>query len=131
MPGERDQVDTLISVTPRQGLALVETLTLGLMVARKWDRADTATDGNSTQLDAIQFDNFTAAELLTFRNEALAMMSQHASTLPLLRRDRWSRGFVQGFVASWAYALSIALIALMIRLTGTDIITLLRELLKP
>jgi hypothetical protein len=131
MPGERDQVDRLISVTPHKELAFVETLALGLMEARKWDRADTVTNGNSTQSDTIWHDNFTPSDVLAFRNEVLAMLTQHDSTMPQLRRDGWSRAFWQGFAASWAYALSIAVAAVIIRRCGADIITLLREWLKP
>jgi hypothetical protein len=50
---------------------------------------------------------------------------------PPAKSDSWARGFWQGFAASWAYALSIALAALCIKLAGSDVITLLRDLLGP
>jgi hypothetical protein len=50
---------------------------------------------------------------------------------PPTKSDPWARGFWQSFAASWAYALSLALAALCIKLARSDIITLLRNLIGP
>ncbi len=83
--------------------------------------------------EAARFDNFTNAELTEFRAEASRALIELSATLPSppAKSDNLARGFWQGFAASWAYALSIALAALCIKLAGSDVITLLRDLLGP
>ncbi len=130
MEGERDGVDQFIEVAQSSSRGLTEVLTLGLLVARKWDRARSAYPDLSaavTAADAAQFDNFTAAEMREFRDAAGRMLAEYAATLPR-EADSWWRGFWQGLASAWAYALSIAVVAFIIKLSGSDLLTLLREL---
>lgn len=127
MPSERDQVDHLISLTAHRVLTLQETLALGLMVFRKWDKADTAHNGNPTPNQVAAFDEFTPTELRGFRDTAARMLAEHAAILPQLKREGWSRGFWQGFAAAWAYAICLAAIAVIIKLNGSDVLSLLRH----
>jgi hypothetical protein len=128
MPSERDCIDHLARAAANPRLSLQESIALGLLVARKWDKARHHYETRDvTAADAADFDNFTDAELDDFRAAASRVLVEHAATLPRTS-DRWSRGFWQGFAASWAYALSIAVIALIIRLAGSDVLTVLRDL---
>ena len=130
MEGERDGVDQFIEVARSSGRGLTEVLTLGLLVARKWDRARSAYPDISaavTSADAAQFDNFTATEMREFRDAAGRMLAEYAATLPR-PADSWWRGFWQGMASAWAYAFSIAIVAFIIKLSGSDLLTLLRDI---
>jgi hypothetical protein len=129
MPSERDCVDNLLRIASNPRLSLTEIIALGLVVARKWDRARAAADpsANVTANEAARFDNFTQQELDEFRAAASRILIEHTATLPRAGNGWW-RGFWQGFAASWGYALSIAIVAIIIRLSGSDLLTLLREL---
>jgi hypothetical protein len=136
MASERDCVDHLLHVAGNRHLTLQEAMALGFLVSRKWDRAREASVHAGTpvtNVEAVRFDNFTNAELAEFRAEASRALIEFSATLPSppSKSDGWAWGFWQGFAASWAYALSIALAALCIKLAGSDIITLLRDLLGP
>ena len=136
MARERDCVEHLLQVAGNRRLALQEVIALGFLVSRKWDRAKEANRQSGTSvsnIEALRFDNFTSAELAEFRAEATRALIEFGATVPSppAKSDSWARGFWQGFAASWAYALSIALAALCIKLAGSDIIILLRELLGP
>jgi len=96
------------------------------MVARKWDRATTDAAAPGPEI-LSKHDKFTLAEIAEFREAASRTLIEYVATLP--EKAGWWRGFWQGFAASWGYAVSIALAAFVIKLMGSDIITLLRETL--
>ncbi len=54
------------------------------------------------------------------------MLADFAAASPR-STDSWWRGFWQGFASAWAYSLSIAVMALIIKLSGSDVLTLLRD----
>lgn len=80
-----------------------------------------------TGWQAAAFDEFTSAELNEFRAQAVRVLVEHAATIP---RDGegWFRGFWQGFASAWAYALSIAVVAFIVKLAGSDLLTILKDL---
>ena len=127
MEGERDCVDQFVQAAGSSGRGLTEALTLGLLVARKWDRARGAGTGATAKPeDATLFDDFTNTEMHEFRGAAARMLAEYAVTLPR-PNDNWWRGFWQGLASAWAYALSIAIVAFIIKLSGSDLLTLLRD----
>jgi hypothetical protein len=127
MPTERDCVDNLLRVASNPRLSLTEIIALGLVVARKWDRARANASATVTATEAAGFDNFTQQELDEFRATASRILIEHMATLPRAG-DSWWKGFWQGFAASWSYALSIAIVAFIIKLAGSDVLTLLGDL---
>ena len=129
MASERDCVDHLLRVAGNPNLSLPEIIALGLLVSRKWDRARTANPTNEaavTSSQAANFDDFTPAELREFREAASRVLIEHAATLPR-SGDKWMRGFWQGLASAWAYAIMIAIVAFIIKLSGSDLLTVLRE----
>ena len=90
MPGERDCVGHLIKVKASSRLGLEETVALGLLVFRKWDRANAAQGASIplTSQQASAYDNFTEDELQEFRSIASRMLVAHAVSLP--RHSWWS-----------------------------------------
>jgi hypothetical protein len=129
MPSEQDCVDHLVRVSAKPALALQEAIALGLLVASKWDRARAANGPGATSADVASFDDFTATELGSFREEAMQLLLDHAARQARVP-DRWSRGFLQGFAASWAYAISVVAALFVVELLGGDLITLLRSVLS-
>lgn len=129
MPTERDSVDNLLRIASNPRLSLNEIIALGLLVARKWDRARAGANAaaNVTADEAARFDNFTQQEVDEFKATASRILVEHIATLPRAG-DSWLKGFWQGFAASWGYALSLAMVAIIIKLAGSDVLTLLREL---
>lgn len=130
MASERDCVDHLLRVARSPRLSLQEVIALGLLVSRKWDRAreaDPAAGAAVSSQQAASFDNFTPAEIDEFRATASRILVEHAATLPRAG-DRWVRGFGQSFASAWAYAASIAVIAFIVKLAGSDLLTVLRDL---
>lgn len=127
MPGERDCVKQVARDSHERQLALAETLALGLLVLRKWDRA-TLGLGNPapTAAEVSAFDQFTHGELSEFRGRAKSMLDEHAALHgpPV----GWWTGFWQGYASSLAYALTLALAAILIKLNGSDVLTLLQTL---
>jgi hypothetical protein len=131
MASERDCVDQLFRDAGRPNLSLQELLALGFLVGRKWDKAIAANPSQGaavTSEQAAAHDNFTSAELSEFREAANRALLQYAATLPS-RGETWSRGFWQGFASAWAYSLSIAVIAIIIKILGSDLLTVLRPLI--
>ena len=61
-------------------MALQETVALGLLVARKWDRAFGHSKSSSPSSEAAAtYDSFTASELVEFRSAAGRMLDQFGS----------------------------------------------------
>jgi len=130
MASERDCVDQLFRDAGRPNVSLQELIALGFLVGRKWDKAIAANPSSAaavTSEQAAEHDNFTSSELSEFREAANRALLLYAATLPG-RAEPWSRGFWQGFAAAWAYALSIAVIAIIIKIFGSDLLTVLRPL---
>jgi hypothetical protein len=78
MSSERDCVDRLVNVSADRTLSLQETVAVGLLVARKWDRASSEIRGDapSTAGAAVRYDNFTSAEVHGFRSAASRMLAE-------------------------------------------------------
>ncbi len=90
MPGERDFVDHVALAGSERHLILAETLALGLLVLRKWDRASLGLGQTApTPADVAAFDHFTTAALSEFRGKAKALLDEHA----ILRRPADGRAF--------------------------------------
>lgn len=136
MASERDCVDEVVKHASRPDLSLPEVIALGLLVSSKWDKARTAhpaAAATMTSEEAARFDSFTPNEVSQFREAANRVLTQHMTTYTasVVRRapDGWWRGFSQGVAAAFAYSLGLALVALIIKLLGSDILTVLKELL--
>ena len=105
-------------------LSLVETVSLGLLVAKKWDKALTKYGGSPTSEQIVEQDEFTPSDLLTFRSTGHQLLAQYLAQHKT--EDRWSRGFWQGVAASFFYAAALALMAIAIKVLGSDVFTVLR-----
>jgi len=131
MPSERQAVEVFLG-TPQQPISSVpQAFTLALLVVKKWDRALTGNNA-ATAADVAQFDNFTPREMAEFRELAKRTLEEYVNQVrpvSVVVPDSWSRGFWQGFAASWAYAVSLAGIAIIFKLFGSDLLTILKELL--
>ena len=79
-----------------------------------------------TAAEAGQYDSFTVAELNDFRAAASRVLIERRYIAQ--SRGRLVAGVRAGFAASWAYALSLAVIALIVKLAGSDVLTVLRDL---
>ena len=130
MPCERDCVDHLVRVSRNPHLSIQETTALGLLVARKWDRAGMALPPGAepTAEDAIRHDNFTQNELDEFRASATRMLAAHAT---LSARPSWWYGVSQGLAAAFLYSLFLAVAIFIVKLSGSDVITLFRTIFGP
>jgi hypothetical protein len=130
---ERDCVDQFVRHAGKPDLSLSELIALGLLVTRKWDKARSASSApsaNVTFQEASAFDSFTSDELAQFRDTANRTLSQHlAHHTASMSKDGWWRGFWQGVAAAFFYSFLLALIAFIIKLLGSDFITLLKTLL--
>lgn len=127
MAAEFDCVTQVARASHERQLVLLESLALGLLVLRKWDRASLSLGKPApTAAEAVAFDHFTNAELSEFRGKAKALLDEYA----ILRRSPvgWWSGFWQGYTSSIAYALTLALAAILIKLNGSDAWTLLQTL---
>lgn len=130
MPSERDCVAHLVQVSKNYELSMQEMLALGLLVARKWDRAGIAAppDRRPSAEDAIAYDNFTQNELDEFRASASRMLLTYAVTLP---RASWWYGVSQSLAAAFIYSIVLVVVGLTVKLFGSDLITVLRLLIGP
>ncbi len=109
---------------------MLELVTLGFLVSGKWDRAREDRAAQDRDVDAFEvarYDRFTSAELREYRESASPMLAEFAAASPR-SGDSWWRGFWQGFASAWAYSLSIAIVAFIIKLSGSDLLTLVRDL---
>jgi len=109
-----------------------QAIALALLVSKKWDRALTA-DNSATSVDAARLDNFTDRELAEFHEIAARTLGEYLNQVrpvPVIVPDSWWRGFGQGFASAWGYALSLAVIAIIIKLLGSDVLTIAKELLS-
>ena len=132
MPTERDCVRHLVNVRSDGLLALQETLALGLMVVRKWDRA-TVSGIEPNAEDAIRHDNFTLDELHEFRSYASRLLLEYAAALPSpacsVPRPSWWRGVAQSLTAAFLYSFVLVVIGFAVKLFGSDLLTVLRFLI--
>ena len=134
MPSERDCVLHLIRVRSNRRLGLQETLALGLLVARKWDRAGNSVTEPSAR-DAIEHDNFTPDEIDEFRSNASRTLIEYAASLPSpncsVSQPSWWRGVWQSLTAALLYSVILVIIGFSVKLFGSDLITVLRFLVGP
>lgn len=114
MPSERDIALRLPQRAGDSFEYLRGSICLALLVTQKWDRAlDRHRGPLPTPEQVAVFDTPTAIELENMQEQASRLLANYAATLPR-SGDKWHRGFWQGFAASWAYAFSIALVALRV-----------------
>ena len=125
MSAERACCDALARAEGDRYLALQETVALGLLVARKWDRATSGTDGRTPPLadEVARYDSFTDREIQEFRATASRAITEYAASLP---QQSWWTPVIQGCVSALFYSLFVALIVLIVKLSGSDVITVLR-----
>ena len=134
MPSERDCVLHLLRARSDRRLGLQETIALGLLVARKWDRAGNRVD-EPTARDAIEHDSFTADEIAEFRSNASRTLVEYAASLPSPDcsgpQPSWWYGVSQGLAATFLYSLFLALVIFVVKLSGSDVITVFRTIFGP
>ena len=134
MPTEYDCVRHLAKVRSDRLLALQETVALGLLVARKWNRAGNKIE-NPTAQDAVTYGSFTDDEIEEFRSNAGRMVSEYARLLPSpgcsVSRSSWWLGVGQSLAAAFIYSFILVVISLFVKLFGSDLITILRFLIGP
>ena len=130
MAGERDLCD-LATKCRRDRLQVVEeSLALGLLVVKKWDRIYSwhiESEPASVQLKVA--DSFTDDEIADFRETARRMLREYVAeyiNIKLSRPESWWRGFGQGVAAALAYSLGIVAIALIIKVLGSDLETVFK-----
>ena len=134
MPTERDCARHLSRVRSNLRLGLQETIALGLLVARKWDRAGHAVDEPTAQ-DAVEHDNFTTDEIDEFRANASRTLVEYAASLPSPdcsgAQPSWWYGVSQGLAAAFFYSVILVVVGISVKLFGSDLITVLRSLIGP
>jgi hypothetical protein len=134
MPSERDCVDHLIRVAGDRNLSLQETIALGLLVARKWHRASAASPDTEppTPEMAIRHDDFTISELHEFRSTSSRMLLEYGTSVyaAALPKPSWWYGVGQGVAGALFYSLIVAVILFIIKLSGSDVLTILRSLVS-
>ena len=127
MPSERDCVLHLLRVRSHRHLGLQDTIALGLLVARKWDRAGNSVPEPTAQ-DAIKQDSFTSDELDDFRSNASRTLTEYVASLP---RPSWWYGVLQSLAAALLYSVVLVVIGFSVKLFGSDLMTILRFLVGP
>ena len=131
MPSEQDCVEHLLKLTTAtktRKLRLQETVTLGLLVSLKWDRAksEKAPGYVPTLADLNGHDRFTNTELSDLRETAMALLDQHAEKT--ISRGQWWSGVGQGLTAALIWSIVIFVIGVVaIKSQGGEIGSLLRE----
>ncbi len=78
--------------------------------------------------DAIRYDNFTQNELDEFRASATRMLTAHAA---ISARPSWWYGVSQSLAAAFLYSLFLALVIFIVKLSGSDVITVFRTIFGP
>jgi hypothetical protein len=142
MPSEKDAVDSLV-LASRHGsrLRLQETVALGLLASKKWDRALSGKAANHqvTPQELNQADNFTGGDILDFRAAEQAILHEYTIALPRppapeKTRRSWSEsgwGIAEGLMAALLYSLLLAIIFFILKMNDSDFITLLRQIIGP
>ena len=131
MPSEQDCVEHLLKLTTAtktRKLRLQETVTLGLLVSLKWDRAksEKAPGYVPTPADLNGHDRFTNTELSDLRETAMALLDQHAEKTTSW--GQWWSGVGQGVTAAFIWSVVLfGLGAVAIKSQGGDIGSLIRE----
>ncbi len=132
MPSERDCVDHLIRVAADRNLSLQETIALGLLVARKWDRASSANPSvmPPTRESAMLHDDFTNGELQEFRSTASRVLAEYGASLnhAITPAASWWYGVLQNLAAAFFYSIFLAVIFFVIKMSGSDVLTVIRSL---
>ncbi len=125
MSSERECFAALARAGGDRYLTLQETVALGLLVARKWDRATSGRDGElpPSAGEAARYDDFTDREIQEFRATASRAIAEYAASLP---QPSWWTAIAQGFVSALFYSVFLALVILVVKLSGSDVITVLR-----
>ena len=136
MAGEREICDR-VTASGRDRLQVVEeSLALGLLGVRKWDKIYSWQKSNNTNTVPTSVheqigDSFTDSEIADFRETARRMLREYVAVyidIKLDRSERWWRGFGQGVAAAFAYSLAIVAIALIIKVLGSDVATVFKFL---
>ena len=102
---------------------------LGLVVASKWDQADTRHDGEATPAQATQFDTFTDAQTREFNERAAAMLAEYAASIASRRRPSFWLPVLQSLVAALIYSVFVVIMFLLVKFGGRDLIDIAREAL--
>jgi hypothetical protein len=140
MPGEKEALEAVILASKRDSkLRLQETIALGLLVAKKWDRAlsEVPKSGKVTPEELKKGDNFTEDDMQGFRATAQSILHDYTITLPRQiekPRRSWAEsgwGVAEGFAAAILYSFFLAIIFLILKLVDADFITVLRRLIGP
>ena len=134
MGGERDLCDLATRCRHDRLRVVEESLALGLLEVKKWDRIYSwriESEPASVQLKVA--DSFTEDEIADFRETARRMLREYVAEYINIRLERsecWWRGFGQGVPAAFAYSLGIVLIAIIIKILGSDVATVFKFLMS-
>lgn len=142
MPSEKDVIDNLILASRNNSrLRLQETVVLGLLASKKWDRAlsGKALNHQVTAQELSQADNFTDDDIQGFRAAAQTILLEYTITLPKPQvTERPSRtwsdsgwSIAEGLVAALLYSLLLAIVFFILKFNDADFITILRQIIGP
>ena len=137
MAGERDQVDSVLYHAADPYKNLEQTLALGLLVLRKYDRSDERHGSHPTPSELASCASFTQSELDEFTSQAAQIMTQFAVSFAMPEPDAptrwtvWGIPIVAGLVTAFLYSLFLIVVAVLARLGGHDLLDILRDALRP
>jgi hypothetical protein len=142
MPSEKDVIDNLVLASRNNSrLRLQETVVLGLLASKKWDRPLSGKPANHqvTPQELSQADNFTDDDIQGFRAAAQTILHEYAITLPQPQaaerpQRTWSEsgwGVAEGLVAALLYSMFLAIIFFILKMNDADFITILRQIVGP
>ncbi len=137
MAGERNQVDSVLYHAADPYKNLEQTIALGLLVLRKYDRADEQFGSSAIPAQLATCANFTQNELEEFTSQSAQILTQFAVNFAVPEPERpgwraaWGIPLVIGFLSAFLYSIFLIVIAVIAKLGGHDLIDIAREALKP
>lgn len=131
MPGERELAEEAARESRNAREGLERLLALGLCSFYKWDRIFHDEERNGGPVDQMQHlryaEGFTNRELDDYRRQASRAIDDYVrDQLRDLYPNSWWYGFFQGIASAFAYSLILVLIALIVKLIGSDLLTVAR-----
>lgn len=104
-------------------------MTLGLITLYKWDKIYHKQQTQTAPLTVAEIaaieNSFSAADIRNYKRQAREALKNHHHTHS--SRGWWS-GVGQSVVGSLIYSFTLVVIALIIKVSGSDLITVLRSL---
>lgn len=137
MAGERNQVDSVLYHAADPYKNLEQTIALGLLVLRKYDRADEQFGPSATPAQLATCANFTQNELEEFTSQSAQILTQFAVSFAVPEAEEsgwwavWGVPIIVGLISAFLYSILLIVIAIIAKLGGHDLIDILRDALKP